>query len=60
MITRLPQSEFMSIKEYAAIRGVNARTIMLWIRDGILKAEQPRGRKGRWFIRRETQARAGA
>ncbi len=56
----LPQSQFMSIKEYAAVRGVTSPTILAWIRDGILKAEQPRGRKGRWFIRRETQARAGA
>jgi excisionase family DNA binding protein len=49
----LEKRAFISVPEYAAYRGVHRNTIMKWIREGRVPAEQPAGKKGRWAIPRE-------
>jgi excisionase family DNA binding protein len=43
-------SAFVSVKEYAAYRGVHPNTILAWIRRGKIPAEQPGGPRGRYAI----------
>ena len=47
-----PKSEYVSAKEFAAIRSVTAETIRRWFKAGILQGDQPGGNKGRVFILR--------
>jgi len=41
---------FVTPKEYAEYRGVHLSTIMRWIKQGRVPAEQPAGKKGRYAI----------
>jgi excisionase family DNA binding protein len=41
---------FITVKEYAAYRGVHPSTVIRWITDGRVPAEQPAGKKGRFAI----------
>lgn len=46
-----PASDWLTVKEFAALRRVHHQTVRLWIRLGVVKAERDRPR-GRWLIRR--------
>ncbi len=62
------EAEFLTPKQFATLRGVSTDTVYRWLKQRKLNAEQPYGpggggvgqRGGRWFIRREIQAQAGA
>lgn len=41
---------FISPKEYAAWRGVHVNTVIRWIKQGRVPAEQPAGKHGRFAI----------
>jgi hypothetical protein len=42
--------DYYSLKEYAKRRGISLRTLHRWLKKGIIKAEQPYGDRGKWFI----------
>ena len=46
-------NKYISPKEYAEIMGVTAQTLRNWIKEGKLKAIQPAGKNGRWFLKEE-------
>lgn len=47
------EPEYLTLKEYAAFRGVTVGTIRRWIQGGkVTGSEQPYGPSGRWFIRK--------
>ena len=39
-----------TLKETAKILKIHYTTMWKWVKDGKIKAVQPSGRKGRWFI----------
>lgn len=41
---------FLTPQQYAHLRGVHLNTVMKWIREKKVLADQPSGRKGKWFI----------
>lgn len=41
---------FITPKEYAEYRGVHPSTVIRWIKEGLLPAEQPAGKKGHYAI----------
>jgi hypothetical protein len=45
-----PVPDYFSLKEYAERRGISLRTLHRWLKKGIIKAEQPYGKRGKWFI----------
>ena len=44
------QKRFITAKEYADYRGVHASTVIRWIKNGRVPAEQPAGKKGAYAI----------
>jgi len=44
--------EWLTIKEYAALKGVHHQTVRSWIRLGVVKAERTKLPRGRWRVRR--------
>ena len=44
------QPEYVPLKEYAKRRGISLRTLHRWVKQKIIKAEQPGGVRGKWFI----------
>jgi len=44
------KSAFVTVKEYAEYRGVHPSTVIRWIKEGRVPAEQPAGRKGTYAI----------
>lgn len=44
------RAAFITPKEYAEYRGVHPSTVIRWIKNGTLVAEQPGGKKGRFAI----------
>ena len=47
----LMEQKYVSPKEYAVMMGVTAQTVRNWIKEGKLKAIQPAGKNGRWFLK---------
>jgi excisionase family DNA binding protein len=44
------EADFISVRQAAEKYGVCDRTIVRWVRDGILQAVQPKGPRGKLFV----------
>ena len=52
-MTRSEHEDTVSVAEAAVIRKVTTRTVMTWIKKGMVVFDQPGGAGGRIFIYRE-------
>lgn len=52
VLARAEREEWLTVKEYAALKRVHPQTVREWIRLGVVKAERTREPRGRWRLKR--------